>query len=182
MRILIRPTEETFPVRSAARNPPARKACDTDISPRSIYGGHGATACVFTCHCLRRPDPFTGETKWSRKRDFIGDLSKWKNSLNPHLVERARQDILDANGGVIDPFGQFRLRRLSSFRNARVPALERFLWMAIKNPLLEDVKKWGNWVDGGAFLSGRGDGQSRSGGFGRERFRVRVRPVVRKFR
>ena len=37
-----------------------------------------------------------------------GDLSKWENSLNPHLIDGPRQEILDANGGaaeVLDPFG-----------------------------------------------------------------------------
>nr|MBC8248940.1 DUF1156 domain-containing protein [Anaerolineales bacterium] len=47
-------------------------------------------------------------TEWQRRRDFIVELSKWENSLNPHLLERARRDILEANGGkpprVLDPF------------------------------------------------------------------------------
>lgn len=47
--------------------------------------------------------------EWSHKRDFVINLSKWENSLNPHVIERARQDILDANSGmspkVLDPFG-----------------------------------------------------------------------------
>ena len=47
-------------------------------------------------------------TEWQRRRDFIVELSKWENSLNPHLLERARRDILEASGGqpprVLDPF------------------------------------------------------------------------------
>ncbi len=37
--------------------------------------------------------------EWDQKRQFIIDFSKWENSLNPTLIERARKDILEANGG-----------------------------------------------------------------------------------
>ena len=36
-------------------------------------------------------------TEWQRRRDFIVELSKWENSLNPHLLEKARRDILEAH-------------------------------------------------------------------------------------
>jgi len=46
--------------------------------------------------------------EWDKKGQFITDLSKWENSLNPVLIEKAREDILEANGGkplkVLDPF------------------------------------------------------------------------------
>ena len=46
--------------------------------------------------------------EWNKTRQFIIDFSKWENSLNKHLIERARKDILEANGGkppkVLDPF------------------------------------------------------------------------------
>ena len=46
--------------------------------------------------------------EWNRKREFIIDLCKWENSLNHALIEKARDEILDANGGrppvVLDPF------------------------------------------------------------------------------
>ena len=150
-----------------------------------------------TAYAALTPSP--GNTdEWSRKRDFIGDLSKWKNSLNPHLVERARQDILDANGGVppkvLDPFGGGGSIPLEALRLGcetysndlnpvavliqkctleypqkygrpnEVEAEDMLSGVAIKNPLLEDVKKMG-CVDPcggekrtGAFLSPRGDG------------------------
>ena len=47
--------------------------------------------------------------EWNRTSEFIIELSKWENSLNPALIEKAREDILKANGGVpprvLDPFG-----------------------------------------------------------------------------
>ncbi len=49
-----------------------------------------------------------GIVEWNKKREFIISLSKWENSLNQSLIERARRDILEANGGkppkVLDPF------------------------------------------------------------------------------
>jgi adenine-specific DNA methylase len=46
--------------------------------------------------------------EWDKTRQFIINLSKWENSLNPTIIEKARKDILDANGGkpirVLDSF------------------------------------------------------------------------------
>lgn len=47
--------------------------------------------------------------EWNKKRQFIIDLCKWENSLRQDLIDKARKDILSANGGippkVLDPFG-----------------------------------------------------------------------------
>jgi len=47
--------------------------------------------------------------EWQKRRNFIIDLCKWENSNNQQLLEKARKDILEANGGVppkvLDPFG-----------------------------------------------------------------------------
>ena len=124
-------------------------------------------------------------TEWQRRRDFIVELSKWENSLNPHLLERARRDILEANGGkpprVLDPFaggGAIPLEALrlgcetyaSDYNPVAVIILKATLEYPQKfgrlvereetsdlfgklmtekrtvNPLLEAVKKWGDWV------------------------------------
>src|SRR5579885_3816597 len=49
-----------------------------------------------------------GIDEWNKKREFIINLCKWENSLNQSLIERARKDILESNGGkppkVLDPF------------------------------------------------------------------------------
>ena len=124
-------------------------------------------------------------TEWQRRRDFIVELSKWENSLNPHLLERARRDILEASGGkpprVLDPFaggGAIPLEALrlgcetcaSDYNPVAVIILKATLEYPQKygqpvereetsdlfgglmtekrtvNPLLEAVKKWGDWV------------------------------------
>ncbi|WP_457572504.1 DUF1156 domain-containing protein [Desulfovulcanus sp.] len=46
--------------------------------------------------------------EWDKTRQFIIELSKWENSLNKHLLDKARKDIFEANGKnslkVLDPF------------------------------------------------------------------------------
>ena len=173
--------EETFPVKEVS---------EESAREKSMRHGHISTLHIWwarrplassraTAYAALTPSP--GNTdEWSRKRDFIGDLSKWKNSLNPHLVERARQDILDANGGVppkvLDPFGgggsiplealRLGCETYSSDLNPVAVLIQKctleypqkygrstekpddgvLSGMAIKNPLLEDVKRWGAWT------------------------------------
>jgi len=121
------------------------------------------------------------QDEWKKKRQFIIDLSKWENSLDHHLIERARKDILEANGGkpprVLDPFaggGAIPLECLrlgcETYAGDYNPVATLILkatleypqkygkpkgvkedWGFVKghtskNPLLEDVKKWGDWV------------------------------------
>ena len=118
--------------------------------------------------------------EWSQKRDFISNLSKWENSLNFQLIQQARKDILNANGGVppkvLDPFGgggsiPLEALRLGceTYSNDLNPVAvliqkctleypqeysrsedgqdeEMRFGESARNPLLEDVKKWGTWV------------------------------------
>ncbi|GAB6163633.1 hypothetical protein JCM12298_27930 [Desulfothermus naphthae] len=120
--------------------------------------------------------------QWDKTRQFIIELSKWENSLNPHIIEKARKDILEANGGkpprVLDPFSgggaiplealrlgceahavdynpvanlilkctleypqKFEKKTLKKVKNEFGFEVEKEI-----NPLLEDVKKWGDWV------------------------------------
>ncbi len=102
--------EETFP---------AKEVSEEAAHEKNIRHGHISTLHIWwarkplassrsTAYAALIP-PTENTEAWNRKRGFIEDLSKWDNSLNPHLIERARQDILDANGGVppkvLDPFG-----------------------------------------------------------------------------
>ena len=173
--------EETFPVKEVSKE---------SAHEKNIRRGHISTLHIWWA---RRPlassratayaaltAPAENTDEWSRKRDFIINLSKWENSLNPHLIERARQDILDANGGVppkvLDPFGGGGAIPLEALRLGcetysndlnpvavliqkctleypqkygrpnEVEAEDMLSGVAIKNPLLEDVKKWGAWT------------------------------------
>ena len=121
------------------------------------------------------------DLEWDKKRQFIIELSKWENSLNSIVIEKARKDILESNDGkplrVLDPFaggGSIPLECLrlgmETYANDYNPVAvlilkctleypqkygrlkevkEKFGMLegvTIKNPLVEDVKRWGNWV------------------------------------
>ena len=102
--------EESFPVKEVSKESGDEK---------SIRRGHISTLHIWwsrkplassraTAYSALIPAPKNTE-EWNRKRNFIIDLSKWDNSLNSHFIDRARKEILEANGGVppkvLDPFG-----------------------------------------------------------------------------
>ena len=173
--------EESFPVREVS----AESAREKNIRHGHISTLHAwwarrplASSRATAYAALTRAPENTDE--WNRKRDFIINLSKWENSLNPHLIERARLDILDANGGVppkvLDPFGgggsiPLEALRLGceTYSNDINPVAvliqkctleypqkygclkeieneDTLSGVATRNPLLEDVKKWGAWI------------------------------------
>ncbi len=123
--------------------------------------------------------------EWNKTREFIINFSKWENSLDQTMIQKAREDILKANGGkppkVLDPFGGGGAIPLEALRLGcetysndlnpvavliqkctleypqkygkpkQVEQTSRLFGKDTKetksiNPLLEDVKKWGNWV------------------------------------
>ncbi len=101
--------EETFPVKEVGAESAREK---------NIRHGHISTLHIWwarrplassraTNYAALIPAPESID-EWNKKRQFIIDFSKWENSLNPALIERARKDILEANGGkpprVLDPF------------------------------------------------------------------------------
>jgi len=174
--------EETFPVKEVGAESSREK---------HIRHGHISTLHIWWA---RRPLASSRATnyaalipapdnidEWNKKRQFIINFSKWENSLNPTLIERARKDILEANGGkppkVLDPFGGGGAIPLEALRlgcetysNDYNPVAvliqkctleypqkyghmedEQGDWGELsgskrKNPLLEDVKKWSDWV------------------------------------
>ncbi len=174
--------EETFPVKEVGAESSREK---------HIRHGHISTLHIWwarrplassraTNYAALIPAPESID-EWNEKRQFIIDFSKWENSLNPALIERARKDILKANGGkppkVLDPFGGGGAIPLEALRlgcetysNDYNPVAvliqkctleypqkyghvedEQGEWGELsgskrKNPLLEDVKKWGDWV------------------------------------
>jgi len=123
---------------------------------------------------------------WNKTREFIINFSKWENSLDQSMIQKAREDILKANGGkppkVLDPFvggGAIPLEALrlgcETYSNDLNPVAVLIQKCTLEypqkygkktvveqasrlfkdksngvgmeiNPLLEDVKKWGNWV------------------------------------
>ncbi len=198
--------EESFPVKEVSA---------ISAKEKNIRHGH---ICTLHIWWARRPlassratayaalTPATDDvTQWQKQRDFIVEMSKWENSLNPSILEKARRDILEAHAErlsaergeqvtvedieagraprprVLDPFaggGAIPLEALrlgcetyaSDYNPVAVLILKATLEYPQKfgrpvereetsdlfgkmmtekrtvNPLLEAVKKWGDWV------------------------------------
>jgi len=104
--------EESFPVKEVSIESAREK---------NIRHGHISTLHIWwarrplassraTSYAALIPTVSPGDKEeLNKKRDFIIEFSKWKNSLNQTMVEEARKDILKANNGkppkVLDPFG-----------------------------------------------------------------------------
>jgi len=101
--------EESFPVKEVSIE---------SAKEKSIRQGHISTLHIWwarrplassraTNYAALIPAPKNME-EWNKERNFIIELCKWDNSLNKNLIEKARKDILEANGGqsprVLDPF------------------------------------------------------------------------------
>jgi len=170
---------------------PVKEVSIESAREKNIRHGHISTLHIWwarrplassraTSYAALIPAP-KNDVDWDKKRQFIIELSKWENPLNPMLIEKARKDILEANGGkplkVLDPFaggGAIPLEALrlgcetyaGEYNPVAVLILKCTLeypqkygklkevkedWgllkgSSFKNPLLEDVKRWGEWV------------------------------------
>jgi len=101
--------EESFPVKEVS---------EESAREKNIRHGHISTLHIWwarrplassraTNYAALIPAP-KNETEWEKKKRFIIDLCKWENSNKRYLIERAKKDILEANGDkppkVLDPF------------------------------------------------------------------------------
>lgn len=171
---------------------PVKEVSDESAREKNIRHGHISTLHIWwarrplassraSIYAALTPEPKDEEERLKRAQ-FIANLSKWENSLNKALIERAREDILKANNGkppkVLDPFaggGAIPLEALrlgcetyASDLNPVAVLIEKatleypqkygrrkvkgsnFLGEKEINPLLLDVKKWGEWILGEA--------------------------------
>ncbi len=90
--------EESFPVKEVG---------EISAKEKNIRHGHISTLHIWwarrplaasraTAYAALIPAP-NDAAEWQKKRDFIIELSKWENSNNPLLLEKARRDILEAH-------------------------------------------------------------------------------------
>jgi len=97
---------------------PVKEVSEISAKEKNIRHGHISTLHIWwtrkplgasraTSYAALISAPETPE-EWEKKRQFIIELSKWENSLNSHIIEKARRNILEASGGkpprVLDPF------------------------------------------------------------------------------
>lgn len=147
--------EESFPVKEVGA---------ASSKEKNIRHGHISTlhtwwarrplaASRATAYAALTPAPKDAE-EWQKKRDFIIQLSQWENSNNQSLLERARREILEANGGVppkvLDPFsggGSYPLEALrlgcESYANDYNPVA-----VLIEKATLEYPQKFGRPFEG----------------------------------
>jgi putative DNA methylase len=170
---------------------PVKEVSIESAREKNIRHGHISTLHVWwarrplassraTNYASLIPAPETID-EWNKKRQFIIDFSKWENSLDPILIDKAIEDIMRANGGkpprVLDPFGGGGSIPLEALRlgcetysndlNPVAILIQKCIleypqkygkrkehlegWGELsdyssKNALIEDVKKWSNWV------------------------------------
>lgn len=147
--------EESFPVKEVG---------EASAKEKSIRHGHISTLHIWwarrplaasraTAYAALTPAPKDAE-EWQKKRDFIVQLSQWENTNNQSLLERARREILEANGGVppkvLDPFsggGSYPLEALrlgcESYANDYNPVA-----VLIEKATLEYPQKFGRPFEG----------------------------------
>jgi len=97
---------------------PIRVVSEHSAREKNIRHGHISTLHIWwarrplaasraSIYAALIPEPKSEEERL-RKSQFIADLSRWENSLNPRFIEKARREILEANGGqppcVLDCF------------------------------------------------------------------------------
>jgi len=164
---------------------PLKEVSEESVREKNIRHGHISTLHIWwarrplaasraTTYAALVPAP-TDEKELREKLDFIARLCKWENSLNPTLINKAREDIRQFFGGrapkVLDCFaggGSIPLEALRlgcetyalEYNPVAVLILKAVLeypqkygrseaktgFGQPKNPLVEDVEKWGKWV------------------------------------
>jgi len=168
---------------------PVKEVSEESAREKNIRHGHISTLHIWwsrkpmassraSIYAALTPEPKDEEERLKRSQ-FIHNLSKWENSLNKTLIERAREEILKANNGkppkVLDPFsggGAIPLEALrlgcetyandlnpvavliekctleypQKYGKKKLVESDELLLKKEVNPLLEDVKKWGEWV------------------------------------
>ncbi len=152
---------------------PIRPVSEHSAREKNIRHGHISTLHIWwarrplaasraSVYAALIPEPKDEEERL-RKSQFIADLSRWENFLNPRFIEKARQEILEANGGrpprVLDCFAGGGAIPLEALRlGCETHALDlNPVAVLILKATLEYPQRWG-----------RGDGGTREGQVGRE--------------
>ena len=165
--------EESFPVKEVSEfSSKERKIRHGQISSIHIWWTRKPSVpSRATNYAALIPAP-TDEIDWIKKRNFIIELAKVENSNNRNIYEKAKKDILEANGNippkVLDPFsggGTIPLEALKlgcvTFATDYNPVAVLIEKCTLEYPqkfsklkdtyfsndkLINDITKWGTWV------------------------------------
>jgi len=152
---------------------PLKEVSEESVREKNIRHGHISTLHIWwarrplaasraTIYAALVPAP-KDDKELKEKLNFIAELSRWENSLNEKLIEKARKDIKEFFGGkapkVLDCFaggGSIPLEALrlgcETYALEYNPIAVLILKAVLEYPqkygkkLVEDVKKWGQWV------------------------------------
>jgi adenine-specific DNA methylase len=152
---------------------PIKEVSEESVREKNIRYGHISTLHVWwarrplaasraTTYASLIPAP-KDEKELKEKLKFIAELSRWENSLNLKLIEKARKEIREFFGGkapkVLDCFaggGSIPLEALrlgcETYASDYNPVAVLILKAVLEYPqkygrkLIEDVKKWGQCV------------------------------------
>ena len=97
---------------------PVKEVSEESAKEKNVRQGHISSIHVWWA---RRPLSSSRSTSYAsliptpkdeieriQKNNFISDLSKWDNTLNKNLIEKAKKEILQSYGGIppkiLDPF------------------------------------------------------------------------------
>lgn len=101
--------EESFPVKEVGEESSREKRIrHGHISTLHLWWARRPLASSrATNYAALIPAP-KDDIDWVKKRNFIIELSKWENSLDQNIIKKAKDEILEANGGkapkILDPF------------------------------------------------------------------------------
>ena len=150
---------------------PVKEVSEESAREKNIRHGHISTLHIWwarrplassraSIYAALTPEPKDEEERLKRAQ-FIHNLSKWENSLNKNLIERAREEILKANNGkapkVLDPFaggGAIPLEALRLGCKTYASDLNPVA-VLIEKATLEYPQKYGNMVKKASRLSSR---------------------------
>lgn len=166
--------EEIFPVRLVSKESTREKRIrHGHISTLHLWWARRPLASSRAVNYAALIPEATDEIDLIKKKNFIEELSKWENSLNYNLIEKAKKDILSSIGcppKVLDPFsggGAIPLEALrlgcKTYANDYNPVaalLEKCTleypqkfgnqddkgWKEKNNQLIKDLNKWGQWI------------------------------------
>ena len=101
--------EESFPVKEVGIESSREKTLrDGYISTLHIWWSRKPLASSRATIYASLVSAPKDDEEWEKKRNFIVELSKWSNSNNHSIIEKAQADILKSNNGIqpkiLDPF------------------------------------------------------------------------------